>query len=431
MKNERRHENRPDASRHHIYVDKMKRLLILSYYANMPGACQAEWIDDKIDSITSSSYQVSVVSSDCANRYSGDGIDHWRISSISATDYLDERRRILDSGKKPRARDWLMLPLVLTIGFLVDFTQYLTTRGLGEGRWSWAIPAFIASSIACITDRPFSILSTGGPASAHLAAILAGKIFHLPVIVELQDPLSGDGIGRNAQARGWLYKVEKIIVKYATKVVYVTEGAANFAREQFNSNKIVHVYPGAKRFDTDEATRKKQGSKFRMVHLGSLYATRTFSEIMSALESLIEQEKISCDDIELINLGHVAGHIRREIEEKPYVKIMAPVSRIEALKFAANCDATLLIQNSDDRSQVTIPYKTYDYLNLKTPIIALLNSSELTVMLSEAGHNAMDLKDLDGIAAAVYKLMKAQGKTMPGSPFLDPVMQAQKLLSLT
>ena len=58
-------------------------------------------------------------------------------------------------------------------------------------------------------------MTSGGPASAHLAGIILGKLFSVPVIVELQDPLSGEGIGRNDEARGWLYKVEKFIVDYA------------------------------------------------------------------------------------------------------------------------------------------------------------------------------------------------------------------------
>ena len=68
----------------------------------------------------------------------------------------------------------------------------------GEGRWSWFISAFIAAMMQVRNKRKLAfIYSTGGPPSADLAAILIGKLFQKKVIVEFQDPLSGEDIGRS------------------------------------------------------------------------------------------------------------------------------------------------------------------------------------------------------------------------------------------
>ena len=48
------------------------------------------------------------------------------------------------------------------------------------------------------------IYSTGGPASAHLATILVSRILKINNIIELQDPLSGDDIGRNSYSKRYL-----------------------------------------------------------------------------------------------------------------------------------------------------------------------------------------------------------------------------------
>ena len=407
------------------------KILIISYYANMPGACQAEWLDDKIDSIKKTPNDLVVLSSNCANKYDSNLADHWRIASFSITDFLDEKKRVHESNRKLRLVDWLLIPFVLSIGLVLDLLQYIFTKGIGEGRWSWTIPAFFATLFICVLRKPNKILSTGGPASAHLAAIIAGKLFRIPVIIELQDPLSGDGIGRNVQSRGWLYRVEGIIVRNSTKVVYVTNSAAQIAKEKFKSSNIVAVYPGAKKFEIKRNIQIKHTNKFRLVHLGSLYATRNFSSIISAIDKLIYENLLVADDIELINLGHVADHIQKQINIKSYVKILPPVSRIEALEFAANCDVTLLIQNSDDRSQVTIPYKTYDYLNLDVPIIALLNSFELTKIIQDTGHAAFHLSEIDKISEELLRLINNRNPSIILKSFANPVIQAQMLLNLS
>ena len=410
----------------------MKKLLIISYYANMPGAYQAEWIDDKLDSIDKESYSVDIITSSCAAKYDQGRVNHWRTPSLSLSDYYDELLRVKNAGRKFRYIDWLMLPFALTFGLLIDLMQYVVTKGLGEGRWSWAVPSWVMATLVCIINRPDKILSTGGPASAHLAALLTGKLFNLPVIVELQDPLSGDGIGINSQARGWLYKVEKLIVQHANKIVYVTESAATFARRQFSSRNIVGIYPGARKFNVKRSLSDgRTCNKFRIVHLGSLYATRNFDTIIAAIDKLILSNQIDANYIELVNLGHVAPHIRNVIETKNYVKIQPPVSRAEALEFAINCDATLLIQNSDDRSNVTIPYKTYDYLNLGIPVVALLNSDELTSLITSAGHKAFKLEDVNQIAIALCELINNRSAYICSIKLnVDPVAQVNKLLEI-
>ena len=414
-----------------IKMNSKNKVLILSYYACMPGACQAEWLDDKIDSLLKGGYEVALVSAICARRHENKNIKHWRIPSVSLTDYRDELERIRMRGDRVNASTYLMLPVVFTVGLLLDAIQYIMIKGVGEGRWSWTLPSAIGALMLALRFKPNIILSTGGPASAHLAGIAVSKLIVLPVVIELQDPLSGGDIGRNKQARGWLYRVEKLIVAAADKTVYVTKAAAAFAASQFKSSKVFCVYPGAKDFAIVPGPRKiNTNGKLRVIHLGSLYATRNFRSIIAAIDCLIESGKLKSSGVELINLGHVAKDISEEILLKPYVKILPPVSREEALRIAADCDVTLLIQNSDERSKVTIPYKTYDYLNLGNGMLALLNSDELTELLTRCGHIAAPLSDIDAIARRLAILLERSAARVNPKVVFDAVLQARELLAL-
>lgn len=405
------------------------KLLVFSYYSNIPGACQAEWIDDKIDSLMKSGNDVALISA-ISGEKSYFKIPNWRVPSISFSDYVDEVKRSINAKNKLHFSALLWLPFVLTIGLLFDLLLIIVTKGIGEGRWSWFISATIAGFFLALIFKPNKILTSGGPASAHLAGIIVGKIFSIPVIVELQDPLSGEGIGRNDESRGWLYKVEKFIIDYADMTVYVTEAAAEFAKKQFNSSKITFVYPGSRDFGIkhDKNMSSDIDKKIRLVHLGTLYSTRNFDSIIKAIDSLIEQHLLEEKEIELINLGHVGVEVIDRILEKSYIKILPLVPREEALQFASKCDATILIQNSDNRSNVTIPYKTYDYLNINNHVLALLNSDELTNLIRSNLHTAVDVNDVDGISECIMKI-KNGNITTSISTGIDAIVQADALVN--
>ena len=48
---------------------------------------------------------------------------------------------------------------------------------------------------------------------------------------------------------------------------------------------------------------------------------------------------------------------------------------------------------------VTIPYKTYDYLNLGRTVLGLTNSRELNEILVSTGHLAAPVDDINAIVA--------------------------------
>lgn len=407
----------------------MKKILVISYFARLPGACQSEWLDDKVDSLVKAGNDVALVSAICAFKYNDESFLHSRWPSVSMKDYIDELSRMRQNHMTIRLSDLLIIPFVVTFGLLVDFLHLCVTKGIGEGRWSWSITGTLGSLLMGLRFRPDVILTTGGPASAHIAGIICSKVLNAPLVVEFQDPLSGESIGRNLQAQGWLYKVEKFIVRYSKKAVYVTKGAARFARHQFNFGNISAIYPGAKDFFIKSARIiDSSKEKFRIVHLGSLYSTRNFKSMIRAIDFLIESKQIDSNSIELVNLGHVAEDIYQEIVSKSYVKVYPLMKRIDALHFAANSNLLLLIQNDDERSRVTIPYKTYDYLNLDVMTLALVRSEELFDLISSCGRVAVKLDDVDKIKQALVDLYHGKISTSFHCNHIDPVANASKLI---
>lgn len=408
----------------------MYKVLIFSYYANLPGACQAEWIDDKLDAINKLNYKYSIITSPSADKING-AIKHYRVLSISFRDFQDEFGRCKQRNFS-LAFLYFWLPVSFILGNLFDLIQFFVTKGLGEGRWSWGFTSLLFGFVSIIREgRPDIIFSTGGPASAHMSSVLLGRLFNRKVIIELQDPLSGSDIGRNERARGFLFKLEKFLANNVYKLVYVTKSAQNFAQKQFKTNNIFHIYPGSKPFlDKKLKFKNKISKKISLIHLGSLYSTRNFDTLLLAFDKLFQNKKLSPTNIEIINLGHVAHDIALKIQKYSFVKIYKPVNRLEALKIASSCDILLLIQNNDKRSSVTIPYKTYDYLNLSLPILGLTNSDEIDSMIVSNGCGVVaKVYEVEEISNKILQILKLTNEKSHVSS-IDYIQQTKDLLNV-
>ena len=265
----------------------MNSILIFSYYSNFPGACQAEWIDDKARNIISKGYEIKFISSTCCNAYNRKNISSCLVPSLSFFDYIDELKLLFQREKKVNFISFLWLPLIILVGLPFDFLALLLLKGNGEGRWSWFISSSLAGLTSLLTSKskPKILISTGGPASAHLSGLIISKIFNIPLIVEFQDPLYGESVGRNGRSKIFLKQAESFIICFATKVVFATKNASSQAklRHANLSYKIFDVYPGSWNFNVNSINptsythlskyhnilNAKQNKKLKIIHLGS------------------------------------------------------------------------------------------------------------------------------------------------------------------
>jgi glycosyltransferase involved in cell wall biosynthesis len=259
-----------------------------------------------------------------------------------------------------------------------------------------------------LKHRPNIIYTTGGPASAHLSGLLLAKLFHRPVMCEFEDPLSGDGIGRNQKSNKYLTFVEKIILNNATISIYCTRSAAENAKKKYPKANIIYIYPGSPPQIYPKLSIVNKSKKFRFVHLGSLYQTRNFDTLLEAIKIISENQFDILNKISIENVGHLNADIReRLIQRTDLVKLTPLMPRLQALKYAANCDFLLLVQNNDERSQSTIPFKIYDYLHLGIPIFGLIgNNVEIREILENHGHIVCDVSSSLSVAEKLDEILK-------------------------
>ncbi len=401
--------------------------MLFSYFFNVDAKACSQHLDSRIPYMASSGIKPVVLSGICGER-SKSG-EHYRVSSVAPSGvrfelrYLKRRNRFFKLAAAPLLV--AILPLYLLEKMLINL----------ESEWSWFLPAFLRG---LLLHRRFGftlIYSTGGPPCAHLAAGILARCIKRPWIAELQDPIvftDWNRSGRALKIHAWL---ERFILKNASAVVFLTEGAREraLARNKVDGRKVHVIYPGACAAEAPEATyRKKEFCRFS--HFGSLAGSRNPEKFLEAISLLLDEHPDLVEKVRLEFYGAMDTPSRKAISRFKYRDIVADLGKVswsEALKAMRETDVLVVIQNRDELSYETIPSKFYEYLQAKRPILGIVyKNPPLQEMLLSQGHFAAEADSPSQISEQAARILEDWGnsatQTFPESPYT--VSEATKQL---
>ncbi|HTR45604.1 MAG TPA: glycosyltransferase [Thermodesulfovibrionales bacterium] len=359
--------------------------LIISYFAHIDAMAPSHHVDDRIPFFREKGVAVDLLSSPCGIPY-GD-LSHTRIPSPAPSGIRYEARYFLRRRTKKRFwfKFWETLLLLPVYPFY--FVEKLLLRL--DSTWSWFLTASLSALVLAIRKRPAVIYSTGGPVSAHIAAMVASRITKIPHIAEFQDPLVHQYAAPGKFERHFIEKVERAILRTAAASVFLTKKAAeNAARRNPGIKNITCIYAGA--VPPGAMPCGERGPTLRIAHFGSLGGSRNLNSFFDALFMLFREDPSLAGALTLDLYGNNSREVSRRMEQFPLKGILAAkgkVKRQKALEAMSRADLLLLIQNTDDVSFETIPSKVYEYLHTGRPVLALVyRNRELQSMLEESGH---------------------------------------------
>lgn len=414
------------------------KIVVISYDSGQDGSVTCEWLSDKLTSFACMEFDVTLVTNFGSPSSTAPGLRVVRIPSISARDLGQEifRRKTLwkDYSRKSLAsmgtvflKGLLWLP-----GLLFDKVFRSLAGSHSDGKWSWILFAVPALILQVAFLRPWVVFSTGGPSSAHLAAAVVRRVLRIRTIVELQDPFIGSEMNLSRRAAAVLGWLERFIAHSVDKVALVTELAAARTRDRvgLDEDRVMAIYPGSHSFRIDSRqSRSISTAVCQLSHIGTLYGSRNLDLLFQALDNAIMKEEIPTGAVRVANLG--ANYAlenytsRADFYEKPVSR------RLDALSEASLSDFLLLIQHTDSRSDETIPYKFYDYLNLNLPIVALVRNRDLAVLIQKHGGYTADPRNVSDIQIALVEAFNDWRSGIAGKGTgirLDALNQARLLL---
>ncbi len=257
--------------------------IIFSYFSNINGKASSQHIDDRIPHLASLGVKPFIISSICGDR--AKDVAHYRVPSVAPSGlrfelrYLKRRNTIFKFAAIPLLV--IILPLYLIEKAIINL----------ESEWSWFPLAFLRG---LLLHRKFHfdlIYSTGGPASAHLAAGLLARCAKIPWIAEFQDPIVFKDWNRSKTALRINSRLERFILDNASLVVFLTEGAKEMAlsRTAADAAKTHVIYPGASPAGEPQTIYRK-GNFCRFAHFGSFGGSRNPGTFMEGLQIVLDQK---------------------------------------------------------------------------------------------------------------------------------------------
>lgn len=373
------------------------RWLILSYFSRIDGMACAQHIDDRIANLRARGIEPLMLTGVCGQHWSD--LVHQRAISVSPSGLRFELRHLKKRGGMTRLwaglLNLLILPLYLIEKLVIDL----------DSQWSWFPLAIRQGHRICNRYRPQLIYSTGGPASAHLAAAMIAGRHKIPWVAEFQDPLvHGDWL-RSRRALKVFTWLERLVCSRADAVIFLTDKARESAHKRTELGpRGWTVYPGADPAAMPDAAYVRE-DVCTFAHFGSLGGSRNLKVFLEGLRLLLAERPELATAVRLDLYGSCDPLSRRFMDEFPLrgiVRDHGRVPRQESLLAMKRCGVLLLIQNTEEFSAETIPSKTYEYLHVGRPILGLVHHNpELGQMLAALGHRAVAADSPEAVKEAI------------------------------
>jgi glycosyltransferase involved in cell wall biosynthesis len=300
---------------------------------------------------------------------------------------LDARRHLAIRGAYPR---WLALP----------------------DRWgSWWLPA-VGRGLGLIRRyRPQVIWSTCPIPTAHLIGLTLARLSRLPWVADFRDPMTEDDYPdhpASRRVRRWIearavrncrracFTARSTRAMYLSRYPRLSPAASLLIENGFDEADFAGI-------DADGGAKGRSGAPLRLVHSGVIYLEeRDPRPLFRALARLKREGRVRPGDLRIDLRGSGAdahlGDLVRKSGVEDVVRVLPVVPHRESLREQAAADGLLLLQGAPCNRQ--IPAKTYEYLRLGKPILALTASDGDTasILREIGGATILDLVDESAIA---------------------------------
>jgi glycosyltransferase involved in cell wall biosynthesis len=250
----------------------------------------------------------------------------------------------------------------------------------GRG-WIWRAGAAVRRAIR--EERPDTVVSTGPPHSAHLAAGLGIGRSGVPWVVDLRDPwatppgLWGDNPWTIALAR----RLEAAVFRRAATVLTTTSELRAALEHAFPHAAITCLPNGVdlRGLPTHDAPT---GPGFTVTHLGTVYFNRDPRPVVRAFGRFLADHTAVADGARLRFVGFVAPEFRGSLDDEVralgltgHVELAGALPRDQALEVLANSSMALVLAQGQHHM---VPGKLYEAVGIGLPVMVVTEPDSAT-----------------------------------------------------
>lgn len=330
-------------------------------------------------------------------------------------------------------------------GFALDTRRHLSVANKYPlvlaipDRWqSWIVGGMLRAISLMLTRRPDAVMSTYPIASAHRLGLVISKFFGIPWLADFRDPMAQDGYPPEPRIYRAFQSLEAAVFGQAKRITVTTSGTAELYAARYPAYPRKSIVTISNGYDDDmfpeaaaggrQASSQSSNHALVFLHSGLLYPKeRDPVAFFRAVAKLRQEGKI--DPVSLEFRFRASGYqelfdpLVNALGISDCVKFLPSISYQAATEEMRTVDAFLLFQASNCNQQ--IPAKTYEYLVVGKPILALTDrKGDTGSLLAGLGIDSIAALDSeDEIASALLKFIHAVKTGAAFVPASDVVRQ--------
>jgi glycosyltransferase involved in cell wall biosynthesis len=285
---------------------------------------------------------------------------------------------------------------------------------------------FAESAGKSIIDQyqPAIIFSSSPPPVVHLIAKKLKKKHRLKWVADFRDPWTDihyyEDQKRLKAAKLIDHKLELSVLKTADAVSCISrlDIELDFSRK-IDETKCFNIPNGYDEADFTglEQVRPPEGT-FNLIHLGAVGRERVPHLLIKSIHRLADEKLINPADFTLTFIGKVAPALSetcKTYQVESFIKYIPYLPHREALKQAGNGHALLLLITQSGMNRRILPGKTFEYMRLKKPILALgPEDGEVARILKETqSGNVIDYHNEDAIFQRLRAFIQREKSKSP------------------
>jgi glycosyltransferase involved in cell wall biosynthesis len=218
-----------------------------------------------------------------------------------------------------------------------------------------------------------AMISSSGPATAHIIASDLKKTLDMPWVADFRDLWTMNPYVEH----GWLRTRVERSLEYRTlatadALVTTSKPWAEDQQKMHPAKRILAIPNG---FDPDDCAVAPLTPKFTITYAGHLYDGRRDPRILfTAIRELIDEGTMNSSTVQVRFLGQQEAFVQRMIEEERLAEVVQQcgfVPRAEALDRQRESHVLLLLGWDDPRDVGTYTGKVFEYLAARRPILAV------------------------------------------------------------
>ena len=297
------------------------------------------------------------------------------------------------------------------------------------------VPGAVYRGKQLISEHNFdAVLTSIPPNSTALIGYFLKKLTSAKWVMDYRDPWCPNPFNQLGRIRYSLEKkIEDSMLSRSDLNVSTSELITKLYRENYpriadQFCTITNCYDPELQFvSADRNIESRLNHKFRIVHAGSFYPKRNPTSFLNGLVALLSAHPDLQGKIEVLFVGKVIDKYQAKISEligslSIDCQMIGAVSYKESMQYICSSDLLLAINGTEDRDNIFVPGKLFDYIAANKPILFIGHRGAASEIVEQGNIGAVcEHDDIDSISREIlgfYRRWELSQPFEPNTPYI-------------